>query len=207
MTGGSTERWGLSQGAVRAVRVVMVGVLGQHGHQLPTSEDEHPVQHIPPDGAHPSLRVGVGLRGPRGRAQQLDPLRGEDRVERGGELGIPIADQELEPGDVLTNLHDQPSRPSGGRPGVAAPPFRGVTPAAQRPSPSYSLPAVQGAGSPGRTADGAVEESCGNHRGPATPVANSQLSTHDRLSGTHRVLRDPLSVGWPARRYEVARYG
>ena len=26
---------------------------------------------------------------------------------------------------------------------------------------------------------------CAKHRGPATPLANSQLSTHDRLSGTH----------------------
>ena len=33
---------------------------------------------------------------------------------------------------------------------------------------------------------------CANHRGPATPLANSQLSTHDRLSGTHRVADQGL---------------
>jgi hypothetical protein len=56
--------------------------------------------------------------------------------------------------------------------------------------------------SPGRTADTAVAGLSADHRRSATQVANSQLSSYDRLSGTHT-----LSVGWPARRYEVARYG
>jgi hypothetical protein len=34
---------------VRTVHVVVIGVLGQHRHQLPTSEGEHPVQHLPPN--------------------------------------------------------------------------------------------------------------------------------------------------------------
>jgi hypothetical protein len=42
---GSTWRC-LSQGAVRTVDVVMIGVLGQHQLQLPTSEDEHPVEQL-----------------------------------------------------------------------------------------------------------------------------------------------------------------
>jgi hypothetical protein len=32
--------------------------------------------------------------------------------------------------------------------------------------------------------------SCADHRGPATPVANWQVSTHDRPSGTHTVKAD-----------------
>ena len=47
----------LPQGAVRSVAVVVVDVLGQHGLQLSTSEDEHPVQHLTPNGADPSLGV------------------------------------------------------------------------------------------------------------------------------------------------------
>jgi hypothetical protein len=45
---GGLERWGLPQGAVRAVAVGMVGVLGQHRPQLPTADDQHPVQQLPP---------------------------------------------------------------------------------------------------------------------------------------------------------------
>jgi hypothetical protein len=47
------ERWCLPQGAVRAVHVVMVGVLGQHRSQLPASEDQHPVQQLTPNGPYP----------------------------------------------------------------------------------------------------------------------------------------------------------
>jgi hypothetical protein len=46
----------LPQGAVRAVQVVVVGVLGQHRPQLPAAQDQHPVQHLPPNRAHPPLR-------------------------------------------------------------------------------------------------------------------------------------------------------
>jgi hypothetical protein len=46
---------------VRAVAVVVVNVLGQYSLQLPASQDQHPVQYLPPDGAHPALRVGIGL--------------------------------------------------------------------------------------------------------------------------------------------------
>ena len=68
----------------------MVGVLGQHRHQLPTSQDQRPVQHLPPNRAHPPLRIGVRTRSPHRCAQHLDRLGGKDRVKRGGELGIPI---------------------------------------------------------------------------------------------------------------------
>jgi hypothetical protein len=89
----------LPQGAVRAAAVVMVNVLGQYRLQLPASQDQHLVQHLPPDGAHPAMGVG-SLPAPRRsyrRVQHLDRLGSKDRVERGGELGVPIADQEPEP--------------------------------------------------------------------------------------------------------------
>ena len=70
-----------AQGAVRSVAVVVVDVLGQHGLQLSTSEDEHPVQHLTPNGADPSLRVGIRPWRPHRRAQHLDSLGREDRVD------------------------------------------------------------------------------------------------------------------------------
>jgi hypothetical protein len=84
----------LRQGAVRAVQVVMVDVLGQYSLQLPASHDQHPVQHLPPNATDPPLRIGIRPRRPHRRGEHLDRLGGEDGVERGGELGVPIADQE-----------------------------------------------------------------------------------------------------------------
>src|SRR6266487_2845347 len=87
--------------------VVMVGVLGQHRPQLQASEDEHPVQHLTPNGPNPPLRVGIRPGCPHRRAQHLHPLGGKDRIERGGELRIPIADHKPEPANPLTEVHGQ----------------------------------------------------------------------------------------------------
>ena len=81
---GGPERWRLPQGAVRAVAVVMIGILGQHRPQLPAPEDEHPVQHLPPNGTNPPLRIGIRPRRSHRRAQHPDYLGGEDGVECAG---------------------------------------------------------------------------------------------------------------------------
>jgi hypothetical protein len=39
---------------VRAVAVVVIGVLGQHSLQLPAPEDRHPVRQLTPNGADPT---------------------------------------------------------------------------------------------------------------------------------------------------------
>jgi hypothetical protein len=41
----------LPQGAMRAVAVVVVNILGQHRHQLPAAQDQHLIQHLPPNRA------------------------------------------------------------------------------------------------------------------------------------------------------------
>jgi hypothetical protein len=97
---GGSEWRRLRQGAVRAVAVVMVDILGQHPPQLPAPEDEHLVQQLTPNRAHPPLRVGVRPRRSHWRAQHPDPLGREDRIERGSELHIPIADQQAELADA-----------------------------------------------------------------------------------------------------------
>ena len=85
----------------------MVGVLGQHRHQQPTSQDQRPVQHLPPNRAHPPLRIGVRPRSPHRCAQHLDRLGGKDRVKRGGELGIPITNQVPQPAEIVAELHEE----------------------------------------------------------------------------------------------------
>jgi hypothetical protein len=69
----------------------------RHTRPAPTAaagpEDEHPVQHLPPNGANPPLRIGLRPRRSHRRAQHRQSLGGEDGVEYGGELRVPIADQ------------------------------------------------------------------------------------------------------------------
>jgi hypothetical protein len=101
---GGPKRWRLPQGAVRTVDVVVIGVLDQYGPQMPAPEDQHPIQHLTADGTHPPLRVGIRLWCPHRRGQHLDRLGGKDPVERGGELGIPIANQEPEPADAVVEV-------------------------------------------------------------------------------------------------------
>jgi hypothetical protein len=83
----------------------------------------------------------------------------------------------------------RPSRPAAGPPGGAAPRPGGATPAVRRPWLPNSWPAAQATAAPGSAADTAVEEPCADHRGPSTPLANSQLSPHDRLSGHPQAQR------------------
>jgi hypothetical protein len=101
------QRRGLPQGTVRTVAVVVVGVLGQDRPKLSVSENEHPVQDFTPDGADPPLRMGIRPRRPHRREKHLDRFVGEDRVERGGELGVPIADQEPAPADAVLQAQEQ----------------------------------------------------------------------------------------------------
>jgi hypothetical protein len=92
---------------MRTVNVVVIGVLSQHRLQLSASEDEHPVQHLPPNGPDPSLRVGIRPWRPHRSAQHLDPFSGKHCIERRGELRIPIADQEPEAADTIVKGHEQ----------------------------------------------------------------------------------------------------
>jgi hypothetical protein len=101
------EWWHLSQGTMRTVNVVVINVLSQHRLQLSASEDEHPVQHLTPNRPDPSLRVSIRPWRPHRSAQHLDPFSGKDRIERGGELRIPIADQKPEAADTVCELHEQ----------------------------------------------------------------------------------------------------
>ena len=79
---------------MRPVLVVVLDVLAEHGFELMSSEDEHAVEALAPEGAHERSRwrspaaPGAGLADP-------DALCGEDGVEGNGELGVPIADENL----------------------------------------------------------------------------------------------------------------
>ncbi len=66
--------WSLLAGLVRAVPVVMAGILAQHRSQVPFAVDEYPVGALGSCCAYPSLGIAVRARGLR---RDLD-LRGAE---------------------------------------------------------------------------------------------------------------------------------
>jgi hypothetical protein len=94
---------------MRTVDVVAIGVLGQYRFQLPTSEDQHPIQQLTSNGPHPSLRIGVRPWRPYRRDEHLNGLGREDSIERGGELGVASAEHKPEPAKIVFESHDQVS--------------------------------------------------------------------------------------------------
>ena len=90
--GGSSE----SEGAVRPVAIVMIGVFVQHGAKVPFAEDQQPVGAFRAGGADPSLGKRVRARRPRRNLQHVNAVACEDLIEAAGELRVPIPNQEPE---------------------------------------------------------------------------------------------------------------
>jgi hypothetical protein len=88
-------------------RVVVHRVVGQHPLEVTPVEHQDRVQALSPHGAHPALRAGVGLRRPRRNPHYLNTGRGAHRVEAGGELAVPIPDEQAEPTSVLVDVPQQ----------------------------------------------------------------------------------------------------
>jgi hypothetical protein len=68
-----TVRWSQVSGSVRAMPVVVGGVLVQDRAQVPWPGDEHPVGHLGPDSAYPPLGVDVRPRAARRDLHHLHP--------------------------------------------------------------------------------------------------------------------------------------
>src|ERR1039457_2809411 len=81
---------------MRPVAVVVLDVLMDDGFEMSTTEDEHPVQTFTPDSTDEALGEGVRAGRPDRSSDGPDAIGGEDLVESGSELGVAIADQELD---------------------------------------------------------------------------------------------------------------
>jgi len=90
-------RWQEVEGTVRPVLVVVATVDAEHLLKMAATDDEDPVETVRADGAHPTLGVGVRVRGPDGRADDSDALCPEHLVEGMAELRVTIADEKPEP--------------------------------------------------------------------------------------------------------------
>jgi hypothetical protein len=64
--------------------------------------------------AREPLRKRVRPRRPDRRPDRLRAVTGEDAVERGGELAVPVANQEVEPAGPLAEVHEEVAGLLGG---------------------------------------------------------------------------------------------
>src|SRR5215470_17881783 len=91
----------LAERPVRAMNVIVLDVLTQDQPQVPLAGDQHPVQALTPGAGNPPFRDRVRTRRLNRCLDDPHANSGEHRVERRGELGVPVPDQELEAVSML----------------------------------------------------------------------------------------------------------
>ena len=74
--------------------VVVADVDAYDALELPTVKDEQPVETFAADAADPAFHVRVCVRRPDRGSDNACSLAAEECVERVGELGVPVVDQE-----------------------------------------------------------------------------------------------------------------
>jgi len=95
------------QRSVRSVPVVMLDVLVQYKVEVAWSGDQEVVEAFLAQGADEAFRDRVRPWCPYRGADDPDVGTGEDRVEGGGELAVPVADQELESVGAFAEVDEQ----------------------------------------------------------------------------------------------------
>ncbi len=83
-----------AEAAVRPARVVVRDALAEDVLEVTPTENERPVQALPPEGPHPTLGVSVRSRRPERGEDDPHAIGREDRIEAPGVLGVPIPDEE-----------------------------------------------------------------------------------------------------------------
>ena len=91
----------VGQAPVRAPLVVMLDVASEDANELLATDDQQLVQALPADRADPALSDGVRVGRLHRCADDLDTGRAPHVIERPGELGVPVADQERERGGLV----------------------------------------------------------------------------------------------------------
>jgi hypothetical protein len=85
----------------------VLDVLAQHYREVAGSGDQHVVEAFAAQCADPALGDRVRSRCANWCADDADVGAGEDCVEGGGELGVPVADQEPELVGAVAEVHQQ----------------------------------------------------------------------------------------------------
>jgi hypothetical protein len=94
--------------------VVVGAVPREDASQVPFAEDQDAVGEFGSGGQNESFGEAVRSRTARWNLHGVDPDAGEDGVERGGELACSVADEELERGDTIVEVHQQIAGVLGG---------------------------------------------------------------------------------------------
>lgn len=106
---------------MRAVRVVVLEVLGNDDLEVTTPEDQHTVETLTAQGADHPFADGIGTRCPDRGLHDSNAVCSEDVVEGPRELGVTVPDQELDGHRPLRQLSADVARllghPRGGRVG------------------------------------------------------------------------------------------
>jgi hypothetical protein len=68
-------------------------------------DNQYPVEQFAAQCSDHSFADRIRPRRPRWTGQDPDALRGEDRVERPGEPGVTVSEQELDRGDALAEVY------------------------------------------------------------------------------------------------------
>ena len=92
---------------MRPVVVEVLLELAECCCRVPLIDKEDAVEEFAADGADEAFGDGVGPRRPHRRLDDLDAAAGEDGVERGGELGVAIPDEEPVPPAGVVEVHGQ----------------------------------------------------------------------------------------------------
>jgi hypothetical protein len=92
---------------VAAAGVVVLDVGVEHMVEVPAAGDENPVGALAADGGDPPLGDRVHPRCLRRGEHHVDADRGEHRIERGGELGVSVADQVSEAASGTVKIRGQ----------------------------------------------------------------------------------------------------
>ncbi len=80
----------------------MPDVLGEHGVQMPLTQDQHTVGELGSGREHKPLGVAIRRCATRRNPYRLDAHVSQDGIERGRELAGPIADEKPELLDSIT---------------------------------------------------------------------------------------------------------
>jgi hypothetical protein len=105
--GGVVGWWVLIQALVRAVVIEMAHVAVKNSSGVSFVVDQQLVGALGADAADEPFRVAVRLRRTGRDLHNVDGLGGEDGVESGGELGVAVADEEVEGADLVTEVYQQ----------------------------------------------------------------------------------------------------
>src|ERR1019366_3139094 len=92
---------------MRALPVVVAGILAKDSLEVATAKDKHPVEAFGANRPDPAFRKRVGPRRSDWRLDHSDSLGAEHLVKGGGELGVPVSDEELDGAPALGKITDQ----------------------------------------------------------------------------------------------------